>query len=122
MGTLHRARASSDRVGLEQRKVNLRRTTRADVREDRTDEPSGTGYSSSMQAGKVYFSFFINCKISLIAVSPWPHGIFGPCFIFRFLKCSLVRRSCYCLMKAAGETLLPAVKWPMSMFAPFHLE
>ncbi len=43
-----------------------------------TVEPSGTGYSNSMQAGKPYFSFFINCKISLICVSPCPQGIFGP--------------------------------------------
>src|SRR5262245_16927587 len=43
-----------------------------------TVEPSGTGYSNSMKAGKPYFSFFIICKISLICVSPCPHGIFSP--------------------------------------------
>src|ERR1035438_634386 len=66
-------------------------------------EPSGTGYSISMVAWNLYFSFFIMRRISLMGVSPWPNGMLGPLLTLRSFMWTWVTRSWCSLIDRSEE-------------------
>ena len=71
-------------------------------------DPSGIGYSSSMAAMKLYFSFFISRKISRKGVSPSPHATLSPLFFFRSFKWRFKILSLYFLINGIGDSFVPA--------------
>ena len=76
------------------------------------------GYSNSIVAWMFHLLSRISCSTSLIGVSPWPNGMFGPLFSFRSFTWTCVMRSWCCLRNGTGDVFLPATKWPMSRLAP----
>src|SRR5688572_18584000 len=90
-------------------------------------EPSGIAYSNSTDAGIFHLFLRTSWRISLIGVSPVPHGRFSP-------QCSGVVRSfrwkldvrAWCLFRKSiwlPPLLPPAVQWPRSTLAmlPFEM-
>src|SRR5580658_7258777 len=76
-----------------------------------TVEPSGVGYSSSIAAGNLYFSFFMSRSASRIGVSPIPQGRLSPPFFSYFLSfiCMLTMRAWFFCRNGMGLSLVPAV-------------
>src|SRR4029078_7750982 len=60
-------------------------------------EPSGTLYSSSIEAGTSHLFFFTICRMSLIGVSPVPHARFSEQWsgVVRSFRWKLAMRSWY---------------------------
>src|SRR5687767_1705160 len=84
-------------------------------------DPSGTEYSSSIEAGMFHLFFLTSCRISLIGVSPVPQGRFRAQWsgVVRSLRWKLAMRP-WCFSRnciGVPPTLPAATQWPKSTFA-----